>query len=51
MWSRPVAFVGGAVAYEADIAAGDMMADLQTEFRERRDFLVQLLDIDLNWRL
>lgn len=51
MWSRPVAFVGSAVAYEADIAAGDMMADLQAQYRERRDELVELLDIDLTWRL
>jgi len=51
MWSRPVAFVGSAVAYEADIAAGDLMADLQTEFRQRRDELRELLDIDLSWRL
>jgi hypothetical protein len=51
MWSRPVAFVGSAVAYEADIAAGDMMSDLQNEYRTRRDELVKLLDIDLRWRL
>ena len=51
MWSRPIAFVGSSVAYEADIAAGDMMADMQSEFRERRDKLRELLDIDLNWKL
>ena len=50
-WTRPVAFVGSAVAYEADIAAGEMMADLQAEFRDRRDKICKILDIDLTWRL
>lgn len=50
-WTRPLAFVGSQVQYEADIAAGEMMADLQQEYRERRDRLVDILDIDLEWRL
>lgn len=50
-WQRSIAFVGSSVTYEADIAAGDMMKDLQEEFKERRDELVRILDIDLTWKL
>jgi CCR4-NOT complex subunit CAF16 len=51
MWQRSVAFVGSSVAYEIDKPAGEMMEDLQNEFKSRRDELVQVLDINLNWRM
>ena len=37
--------------YEADIAAGDIMRHAQERFRERRDELAAVLDVDLSWRL
>jgi len=52
MWTRSVAFVGSSVVYEADIAAGDVMREeQQVTHRARRDELVELLEIDLAWRM
>jgi CCR4-NOT complex subunit CAF16 len=52
MWTRSVAFVGSAVVYEADIAAGDLLKEQQeVTYRERRDELVALLQVDLTWRM
>jgi len=52
MWTRQVAFVGSAVVYEADIAAGDLLKEQQeVTYRHRRDELVQLLEVDLAWRM
>lgn len=49
-WTRNVAFAGN-VAYTIDLAAGEMMKQWQEENLERRDELVRVLDIDLNWRM
>lgn len=51
MWTRSVAFVSSQVTYEADIPAGEMMLELQQEFKERRDELQAMLGVDLNWKL
>lgn len=48
---RTVAFVGCSVPLMADIAVNKMMEKLQNEYPERRDELVDLLSIDLNWRM
>lgn len=50
-WKRTVSFAGAGVPYQADIKARDMMQVFQEKFSERRDKLVELLDIDLNWRM
>lgn len=36
---------------QADIAVRDMMVDLQTTYKERREMLVELLGVDLDWRM
>ena len=48
---RSVAFVGCDVPLCADIAVCNMMEKLQNEYPERRDELVELLGINLNWRM
>jgi CCR4-NOT complex subunit CAF16 len=48
---RTVAFVGCSVPLMADIAVKNMMEKLQESYPERRDELVELLGIDLNWRM
>lgn len=51
-WGRhTVAFTGHGCALQADIAVRNMMSDLQGKFIERRDELVGLLGIDLDWRM
>jgi len=50
-WVKQVNFVAGGVALSADIEAGEMMKDWQEEHKERRDELVELLGIDLKWRM
>ncbi|KAH9261213.1 hypothetical protein BASA81_000917 [Batrachochytrium salamandrivorans] len=35
----------------ADICAGEMMSDLQEEFKQRRDELQAILGVDLSWKL
>mmetsp|Transcript_29950 Transcript_29950/g.44285 ORF Transcript_29950/g.44285 Transcript_29950/m.44285 type:complete len:348 (+) Transcript_29950:65-1108(+) len=37
--------------FEMDCAARDMMSEWQKQFKERRDELVRILGINLNWRL
>ena len=46
-----VAFVGAAVPMMADIPVHKMMEKLQNSYPERRDELVSMLGIDLNWRM
>jgi CCR4-NOT complex subunit CAF16 len=46
---RSVAFVGAAVPLMADIAVRNMMERLQSEYPDRRDELLDLLMIDLDW--
>ena len=49
-WMRTNGFTG-VQPYFQDIAAGEMLAQWQDEFQERRDELVKVLDIDLRWRM
>lgn len=46
-----IAFVGASVPLMADIAVHKMMEKLQHSYPERRDELVKMLGIDLNWRM
>jgi len=48
---RTVAFAGYGVPLQADIAVKDMMTKLQSEHPERRDDLINMLGIDVNWRM
>jgi CCR4-NOT complex subunit CAF16 len=48
---RTVAFVGGAVPFMADIPVHQMMEKLQLSYPERREELIELLGIDLHWRM
>jgi CCR4-NOT complex subunit CAF16 len=48
---RTVAFAGTGVSYQADIPVSGMMVKLQEEFPERRDYLIELLGIDMDWRM
>ena len=50
-WSRTVAFAASNVAYQCDIPVRDMMSKLQRDYPERRDMLVKLLGVDLDWRM
>lgn len=50
-WKRTIAFAGHSVPYQADIAVKDMMASLQSEFHVRRDRLMEVLEIDPEWRM
>jgi len=50
-WTRTIAFAGNNIPYQADIKVGDMMADLQKEFSERRNELYTILEIDPSWRM
>ena len=49
-WVRNISFVGQS-AYSADIRAGDMMKIWQNNNLERRDELVKVLEINLDWRM
>jgi len=48
---RTVAFAGYGVPLQADIPVYSMMSKLQETYQERRDELVKLLGINLNWRM
>mmetsp|Transcript_16751 Transcript_16751/g.52376 ORF Transcript_16751/g.52376 Transcript_16751/m.52376 type:complete len:234 (-) Transcript_16751:545-1246(-) len=48
---RTVAFAGYGCPLQADIRVGDMMQQLQASYPERRDELVDILGVDLNWRM
>jgi CCR4-NOT complex subunit CAF16 len=48
---RTVAFAGTGVPLMADIPVHKMMEKLQQSYPERRDELVEMLGIDLNWRM
>jgi CCR4-NOT complex subunit CAF16 len=48
---RTVAFAGFGCPLQADIPVHNMMKALQDEYPERRDELVKLLGIDVNWRM
>tara|TARA_B100001063_G_scaffold246747_1_gene287381 strand:- start:109 stop:909 length:801 start_codon:yes stop_codon:yes gene_type:complete len=49
-WVRQSAFSGQS-AYTGDIRVGDMMKQWQMDNIERRDELVEVLGIDLDWRM
>mmetsp|Transcript_16616 Transcript_16616/g.15970 ORF Transcript_16616/g.15970 Transcript_16616/m.15970 type:complete len:322 (+) Transcript_16616:80-1045(+) len=48
---RTVAFAGYGCPLQADIPVFGMMAKLQAEFPVRRDELLELLGVDLKWRM
>ena len=48
---RTVAFAGAGVPLMADIPVYGMMEKLQNSYPDRRDELVEMLGIDLNWRM
>lgn len=48
---RTVAFAGYGCPLQADIPVFGMMKKLQEEYPERRDLLVKLLGVDLQWRM
>lgn len=48
---RTVAFAGYGCPLQADIRVGDMMQKLQDEFPGRRDDLIDILGVDLDWRM
>jgi CCR4-NOT complex subunit CAF16 len=50
IWKRSVSFAGH-VPFMIDMAAGEMMKKWQEENIERRNELVEVLEIDLNWRM
>ena len=50
-WKRRRTGFEGVCPYTMDIAARDMMAKWQEENKERRDELVRVMGINLDWRL
>tara|TARA_Y100000389_G_scaffold198439_1_gene234948 strand:- start:538 stop:1431 length:894 start_codon:yes stop_codon:yes gene_type:complete len=48
---RSVSFTGSGIPMCADIPVSGMMEKLQSEYPERRDEIVKMLRIDLNWRM
>lgn len=48
---KNIAFVGAAVPLMADIPVHKMMERLQASYPERRDELLHMLSIDINWRM
>jgi CCR4-NOT complex subunit CAF16 len=48
---RTVAFAGYGCPLQADIPVSGMMQKLQEEFPARRDELLEMLGVDLNWRM
>lgn len=49
--NRTVAFAGYGCPLQADIPVHGMMTKLQNDHPERRDELIKLLGIDVNWRM
>lgn len=48
---RTVAYSGFNLPIQADVAVKDLSKQVQAAFPERRDFLIDLLQIDVNWRM
>lgn len=48
---RTVAFAGYGCPLQADIGVSELMVKLQEEYPERRAELIELLGIDVNWRM
>ena len=50
-WGRKVVAFSGVSSMTVDVAVREMMADAQAQFPTRRAALVDLLGIDLDWRM
>eukprot|EP00957_Ditylum_brightwellii_P201250 15324784-Ditylum_brightwellii.AAC.1 len=50
-WKRRRTGFEGVCPYTMDVAASEMMAKWQEQHKERRDELVRVLGINLNWRM
>lgn len=50
-WRQDVAFAGYNIALQGDLAAGEMIHGVEGVDPKRRQQLIDLLDIDLQWRL
>ena len=50
-WKRRRTGFEGMCPYTMDVPAHEMMAKWQQDFKERRDELVRVLGINLNWRM
>ena len=50
-WKRRRSGFEGVCPYTMDVAASEMMEKWQTQNKERRDELVRVLGINLNWRM
>lgn len=50
-WKRRRTGFEGVCPYTMDVAASEMMANWQEQHRERRDELVRVLGINLDWRM
>jgi CCR4-NOT complex subunit CAF16 len=50
-WTQTVAFAGNHIPFQADIAISEMSAHLQEEFPERAAELMEILEIDPDWRM
>ena len=50
-WGRKTVAFSGVSSMSVDVAVRDMMADTQRQFLERRAQLVELLGVDLDWRM
>ncbi len=50
-WVQTVAFAGNNIPFQADIAISEMAAHLQEEFPERSAELMEILEIDPEWRM
>ena len=50
-WKRRRTGFEGMCPYTMDVPAHEMMAKWQQDFKERRDELVGVLGINLNWRM
>lgn len=48
---RNIAFSGNCIPLQSDIKVSDMMSNLQLKYPERRDILINILKINLNWRM
>jgi CCR4-NOT complex subunit CAF16 len=49
--TKTVAFGGFGIPLQADIRVGDMMQKLQEKYPERRDRLIKILEINVDWRM
>eukprot|EP00208_Stichococcus_sp_RCC1054_P008448 CAMPEP_0206149896 /NCGR_PEP_ID=MMETSP1473-20131121/38019_1 /ASSEMBLY_ACC=CAM_ASM_001109 /TAXON_ID=1461547 /ORGANISM="Stichococcus sp, Strain RCC1054" /LENGTH=347 /DNA_ID=CAMNT_0053547379 /DNA_START=134 /DNA_END=1179 /DNA_ORIENTATION=+ len=50
-WRRNVACAGSDLALQGDLGAGEMIMGVDGVDPARRDLLIDLLDVDLSWRL